>query len=108
MPRNIAISVAVGMSKAKARARRLQDEVAAMDGAMVSAAKSDQVVGFVPTASGARQDVMDVEEVAVSAAGHATAVLVTEEDGAAESGRDRLAGARLCVVVRARVGMGAG
>src|SRR5437868_2093579 len=81
-----------------------------MDRSMVSAAQGEQVVGFVLTALGAGLDVVDVEKAAVPAAGHAAAAVVTEENGAPKSRRDRLAGARglvgVCFAMSVHVGVG--
>ena len=54
-----------------------------MNGAMVGAAMSDQVIGVVRAAVGAEHDVVHFEIESVSAAGDPTAVLVTLEHAAA-------------------------
>ena len=71
------------MADAEGRCRAVDQELAAVGGAVVGAADGDEVFGIVGAAFGPQVKVMEVDEGGVAAAGDAAAAVVAGEDGAA-------------------------
>jgi hypothetical protein len=72
----------------------LDDQLAAVKGAVVSRAKRDEIFGSVSPALGARTDVVHVDVNGVPATRNSAAAAVATEDLAAHGGRDGLGGTR--------------
>ena len=95
------VEAAVGVAKANGSGRAVDQELAAVGGAVVGAADGDEVFGIVGAAFGAQVEVVEVDEGGVAAAGDAAAAVVAGEDGSAQRGWGALFGSRAC-----RVGVG--
>ena len=81
---HLAVFRAIRMPESNAPAGvALDDELAAMRGAVVGSTQGDEVAGFVPAAFGAQLDVMHVQEDAVSASRNSTTPDVAGEDRSA-------------------------
>jgi hypothetical protein len=93
------VRAAVGMAEANLTGRVCFDqERAAMDRAVMSSAKGENISQNVATALGAQLDVVQIQKRGVAAAGHAAAVLISREHGPAQGRWDRLR--RACVRLR--------
>jgi hypothetical protein len=87
------IGATIRMPEPNLRRRTIDNELPAMDRAVVGTAEGDQVFGTVGAAFGAEVEVVDVDEDGVAAAGDAAAAVVAGEDGSAQRGWGGLFGA---------------
>jgi hypothetical protein len=95
---DVAVDAAIGMAKDDAAVGSLLDEQrSAMRCAMMAATNGEDIPELVAAALGAQLDVMQIEKRRISAARHLAAVLVAQQHGPPQRGRDTLlgAGARL-------------
>jgi hypothetical protein len=98
----VAVGSAIGMPETeRAISLEVDEQLAAMDGSVVSRAKPQKIRCLVATAFGARLDMVHVDERRVGAARHRASVSIAREHGAPQRGRDALPGA-------ARTDLGAG
>lgn len=88
-----AVGGAVGVLEGEARGvAAADDEGTHVGGSVVRAAEGEEVVGVVGAAVGLADDVVEVDEGGVAAAGDGAAAAVSAHDGAAGLGRDGLGG----------------
>jgi hypothetical protein len=88
---DVSVGSTIGMSEANGRCGlAVDDEVAAMHGAVVSTTDGHDIFDIVAPAGGARLNVVQVEKRGVHTARDTTAMLVAVQDRAAYRGRDRL------------------
>jgi hypothetical protein len=78
------VGTTVGVAEANGGCCAVDEELAAVGGAVVGAAESEEVFGVVGAAFGAEVEMVEVDEGGVAAARDAAAMVVAGEDGAAE------------------------
>jgi len=85
-PYDATVGAAVGVADAEGRCRAVDEQLAAMGGAVVGAAEGDEVLGVVGAAFGAELEMVDVDEGGIAATRDAAAAVVACEDGPAQRG----------------------